>query len=179
MQNLRNLTRRIFRLTNRGTETARDADYTLGESYRRDDLVTHDASQEPMGEPWARWRGPWRSTGHQRRWFYFLCFWEWTWPQRILILGEGAAVVSAGLSFFVSGWPVPVAALLGSTALLIYASRVILYDDVLDRATAHQVRVVVTGMSHAAESDNVLDWENIDREGGIPVHHRPIQEGNQ
>ena len=57
MQNLRNLTRRIFRLTNRGTETARDADYTLGESYRRDDLVTHDASQEPMGEPWARWRG--------------------------------------------------------------------------------------------------------------------------
>ena len=87
--------------------------------------------------------------------------------------------MSAGLSFFVSGWPVPVAALLGSTALLIYASRVILYDDVLDRATAHQVRVVVTGMSYATESGNVLDWENIERDGGIPVHHRPIQEGNQ
>lgn len=176
MQRLQNLIRRIFRAIKRGTETTRKADHTIGESYLRNDLVTHDDSQAQMGEQWARWRGPWRSTGHQRRWFYFLCFWEWTWPQRILILGEGAAVVSAGLSFIVSGWPVPMAALLGSAALLVYAARVVLYDDVLDRATAHQVRVVLTGMDYEARTGDILAWEGIDREGGVPVHRRRSQD---
>ena len=95
--------------------------------------------------------------------------WKWEWSDWVLITGELTAVTAAIVSIWISGWPIIVAAMVGGSALLLYALDLVSRGEKpLTKSLAHNIWQVVGAMEMEKEGA-VFDWDNIDARGAVTI----------
>ena len=121
----------------------------------------------------------------RRRWTRFthpagrLRLWHlggWRWNERILVLGESIALVSAVLglasemwNWHSTNWFLLATPIVGSASLLWYAwDTVTVGDRPLSSASIHNIRQVVQA-TLLEDAGAVVDWQHPDDEGSIPL----------
>ena len=118
---------------------------------------------------WARFTHP---VGRPRLWNPG----RWRWNERILVLGESVACVSAALALTTellhwhgTNWFLLATPIAGSASLLWYAwDTVSVGDRPLTSASIQNIRQVVQGMM-LEDAGAVVDWQNPNDRGAIPV----------
>lgn len=119
-----------------------------------------------------RWKRFTHPLGRPRLWHPA----RWRWNERILVLGESIALISAGMALVAellhwdnTTWFLLATPIVGSASLLWYAwDTVSVGDRPLTPASIQNIRQVVQGMM-LEDAGAVVDWQNPDDQGSIPL----------
>ena len=123
-----------------------------------------------MGERWNQFKHP---HGRQRK----INPLQWNWRDRILVMGELVAFVTAIATIpveLILKWEqAPLlligATIIGTAALLWYAFDLISAGEMpLTSENAHTIKQVISAMEMEKEGAT-FEWDNIDPDGGIPA----------
>ena len=101
---------------------------------------------------------------------------KWRWNERVLVLGESVACISASLALIAellqwhgTNWSRLATPIVGSVSLLWYAwDTVSVGDRPLTTVSIQNIRQVVQGMM-MEDAGAVVDWQNPDDQGSIPL----------
>ena len=100
----------------------------------------------------------------------------WRWNERVLVLGESIALVSAAMALVsellhwqTTTWFLLATPIIGSASLLWYAwDTVSVGDRPLTTTSIHNIRQVVQGVM-MEDAGAVVDWQHPDERGSIPI----------
>lgn len=101
---------------------------------------------------------------------------HWRWNERVLVVGESIALISAALALFSEllhwhgvNWFLLATPIVGSASLLWYAwDTVSVGDRPLTTASIQNIRRVVQ-VAMLEDAGAVVDWQNPDDQGYIPI----------